>query len=136
MKAAVLASVGCAIALSTPSLAQNNPVVTAARDILPHSQESLVEAAEEMPQDKYSFKPTPQQMTFAHLVGHIAGSNNLLCSSLSGQPAPPKPPNTETKDELVNALKQSFQFKRPRQVGRFAVERPSQSLWRARGQQS
>jgi uncharacterized damage-inducible protein DinB len=99
-----------AFAVSTPAPAQNNPVITAVKDILPHSQENLVGAAEEMPQDKYGFKPTAQQMTFAHLIGHIAGSNNLLCASLSGQPSPPKPPETEQKDELVKAIKQSFDF--------------------------
>jgi len=31
----------------------------------------MIAAAEAMPTDKFSFKPTPDQITFAHLTLHI-----------------------------------------------------------------
>ena len=62
--------------------------------------------------DKFSFKPTPEQATFAHLTIHIAESNNLFCSKLSGVTAPdaPKLAETDSKDKLVAAVKSSFEF--------------------------
>ena len=49
-----------------------NPVTSVVKEILPRQQKNLIAAAEEMPADKYSYKPTPEQISFAHLVMHIA----------------------------------------------------------------
>jgi uncharacterized damage-inducible protein DinB len=90
--------------------ADKNPVVSAARKIFDRQSKNLSQAAEEMPAGDYSFKPTPQQITFAELMGHIAESNQFLCAKLSGAEPPkeqddaPKP----TKEALVAALKASF----------------------------
>lgn len=97
-------------------LAQMNapasPVSDALRASFTRSSKNMVAAAESMPADKYGYKPTPQQMSFAHLVMHIAGSNNLLCSKISGTPAPEEAKLSETdgKDKLVSALRASFDF--------------------------
>ena len=53
-----------------------------AKEILPRQQKNLVAAVEEMPADKFGYKPTEQQMTFGHLVLHIIESNNYLCSHI------------------------------------------------------
>jgi uncharacterized damage-inducible protein DinB len=72
---------------------------------------NMVGAAEAMPADKYNFKPTPEMNSFGHLVIHIAQSNNLLCSKISGTPAPDaKLAETDGKDKLVAGLKASFEF--------------------------
>ena len=75
-------------------------------------EKEIVGAADAMPADKYSFKPTSDQNTFAHLTIHIAESNNLFCSKLSGMAAPdgPKLAETDSKDKLVAAVKSSFDF--------------------------
>ena len=59
-----------------------NPVSTVLRDMLPRQQKKLIAAVDEMPAAKFSYKPTPGQMTFGHLVMHITESNNHLCSLL------------------------------------------------------
>jgi hypothetical protein len=89
-----------------------DPVVEAVKEIYGHQQKNLVAAAEEMPADKYGFKPTPEQITFGHLMMHIAGSNNFMCSTISGMPAPKSEElkETDSKDKLVAALKASFDF--------------------------
>jgi hypothetical protein len=72
-----------------------------------------VEAAEEMPADKYGFKPTPAQMSFGDVVAHlIREGNDYLCSAATGQKAPEraKVAGTDPKDKLVAGLKDSFQF--------------------------
>jgi len=47
--------------------AQQNkdPVSSVVKEILPHHEKNLVAAVEEMPADKFGYKPTPQQMSFA-----------------------------------------------------------------------
>src|ERR1700688_3798683 len=98
---------------ATAVLAQErNPVTSVAREILPRQQKNLVAAAEEMPADKFGYKPTEQQMTFGHLVLHIIGANNHLCSAIGDVPEVKAAPLKESddKDKLVAALKASFEF--------------------------
>jgi hypothetical protein len=59
-----------------------NPVSNAVRKILERQSQNIVAAAEEMPADKFSYKPTPTQMTFAALVEHTTGTNNFLCAQI------------------------------------------------------
>jgi hypothetical protein len=88
-----------------------NPVSTAVKNQLPRFSKNMVAAAEAMPADKYGFKPTPEMNSFAHLVMHIAQSNNGLCSKISGMAAPDaKMTDTDPKDKLVAALKASFDY--------------------------
>jgi hypothetical protein len=89
-----------------------NPVSDTVRQILARQSKSLVAAVEEMPADKFSFHPTPPQMTFAHLVVHMAGSNDFLCSKISDTAAPEtaKLNETDPKEKLVQALKSSFDY--------------------------
>ena len=65
-----------------------------------------------MPADKYTYKPTPDQWTFAKIVSHIAASNGAICGALSGNKAPDtvKVAETAPKAELVAAMKASFDF--------------------------
>lgn len=98
--------------LAQTSQTSKSPLSDAVRSSLERASKNVVAAAEEMPADKYSFHPTPAQMTFAHLVVHMAGSNNFLCSKISGTPPPTseKLSDTDSKDKLVSALKASFDF--------------------------
>ena len=96
------------------SFAQDkNPVTSVVKEILPRQQKNLVAAVEEMPAEKFAYKPTEQQMTFGHLVLHMVQSNNYLCSTIGGLPEvkaalPLK--ESDGKDKLVEALKASFDF--------------------------
>ncbi|HET7549854.1 MAG TPA: DinB family protein [Gemmatimonadaceae bacterium] len=94
------------------SAASSNPVSDALRTSLKRAEENLVAAAREMPAEKYSFSPTPAQMSFGKLVLHVAGANNFMCSTISGNEAPErsKLEPGDTKDKLVSALEQSFQY--------------------------
>ena len=100
-----------AAAQTTPAQTKN-PVSTALRDILPGRQKNTVAAVEAMPAEKFNYKPTADQMTFGHLVVHIAETNDLLCSKAAAVPAPKvdEVKETDSKDKLVAALKASFDF--------------------------
>ena len=101
-----------AAAAQTTSGPTNNPVSTALRDVLPGRQKNTVTAVEAMPAEKFNYKPTADQMTFGHLVLHIAETNDLLCSKAAAVPAPKvdEVKETDSKDKLVAALKASFDF--------------------------
>ena len=72
---------------------------------------NMVAAAESMPAEKYGFKPSPEMNSFGHLMMHIAQSNNTFCAKISGQTAPDvKMAETDPKDKLVAAIKDSFAF--------------------------
>jgi hypothetical protein len=93
-------------------VAAQSPVASAFRDNAAQVGKNLIEAAEEMPADKYSFRPTPAQMSFAMIVDHLAQGNDYLCGKVAGS-APPtraKIDTTAGKDALVARLKETFQF--------------------------
>ena len=72
---------------------------------------NMVAAAESMPAEKYGFKPSPEMNSFGHLAMHIAQTNNTFCAKISGQTAPDvKMSETDPKDKLVAAIKDSFAF--------------------------
>jgi uncharacterized damage-inducible protein DinB len=108
---ALLLLAASAAAQTTPAPTKD-PVSSALRDILPGRRKSTVAAAEAMPAEKFSYKPTADQTTFGHLVVHIAETNDLLCSKAAAVPAPKvdEVKETDSKDKLVAALKASFDF--------------------------
>ena len=98
---------------ATATLAQTkNPVSSALRDILPGRQKNIIAAVDEMPANKFDYKPTADQMTFGHLVTHIIESNNAFCSKAAAVPAPKvdEAKETDGKDKLAASLKTSFDF--------------------------
>ena len=108
---ALLLLAASAVAQTTPAPTKN-PVSSALRDILPGRQKNTIAAIEAMPADKFNYKPTPDQMTFGHLVAHMIEANNFLCSKAAAVPAPKveEVKETDFKDKLVSALKASFDF--------------------------
>lgn len=73
---------------------------------------AIVEAARAMPADKFGGAPTPDPMTFAELLLHVAQGNYLFCSRIGGTPEPALPPLAASapKPELVARVQASFDF--------------------------
>jgi uncharacterized damage-inducible protein DinB len=95
------------------ALAQTkNPVSSALQQMLPGRQKNTVAAVEAMPADKFSYKPSADQVTFGHLAAHIVESNNLFCSKAAAVPEPKveEAKESDGKDKLVAAVKASFDF--------------------------
>jgi hypothetical protein len=88
-----------------------NPVSEMLRQLLPRYAKNMIGAAQSMPADKYGYKPTPDQITFGHLVLHVAQSNVTLCSKIGTTP-PPQITATDAdgKDKLVAAIQTSFDY--------------------------
>ena len=65
-----------------------------------------------MPEENYSFKPTPEVRTFGQLVGHVADAQYSFCATASGDPNPMKAieKTKTTKADLVAALQEAVAY--------------------------
>ena len=72
----------------------------------------LIAMAEDFPEDKYDFKPTPAQRSFAEQLLHVAGANYFFTNPTMGQKPPaaedPKRDQYKTKADVVAFVKKSF----------------------------
>ncbi len=71
----------------------------------------LIAMAEDFPEDKYDFKPTPAQRSFAEQLLHAAGANYFFINPVKGVKPPsgdPKRSEYKTKAAVVEFVKQSF----------------------------
>jgi uncharacterized damage-inducible protein DinB len=72
----------------------------------------LIAMAEDFPEDKYDFKPTPAQRTFAEGLLHMAGANYFFTNPAMGLKPPPeedpKRDQYKTKADVVAFVKKSF----------------------------
>jgi uncharacterized damage-inducible protein DinB len=96
-----------------PSMAPPaNPITASERGLYANLSGSVVKAAEKMPEENYSFKPTPDVRSFGQLVGHEADANYNFCALAIGEPNPAK--NIEktktSKADLVAALKDAVAY--------------------------
>jgi len=62
-----------------------NPLVDENKVLYEGIRNNIIRAAEKMPEDKYSYKPTPEVRSFAQLIGHISDAQYLFCSPVKGE---------------------------------------------------
>ncbi|MBI3682283.1 MAG: DinB family protein [Acidobacteria bacterium] len=75
------------------------------------SREFTIAVAELMPEEKYAFRPNPEQMTFGGLMIHIASSQAVRFSQIGGvRPPAFRIHERMTKAEIIQVLRQSFDF--------------------------
>jgi uncharacterized damage-inducible protein DinB len=75
----------------------------------------IVQLAEAIPAEKYSWRPSEGVRTVAEVVGHVAGGNYFLMGMTGAQPPANAPRNLEqmtAKADLIRALQQSIEFTR------------------------
>src|SRR5438046_5246171 len=121
--AAATAAVPQSSASGTPS---TPPTIASAIDReISIVEKEVVEAAEAMPEDKFDFSPEKLNLsggdykgvrTFAEQLKHVAASNYLLWSPITGEKPPDTvndgkgPDNMKAKAEIIKYLKDSFTF--------------------------
>ena len=72
---------------------------------------NILKAADNMPAESYSYKPTPEVRTFARVVNHISEAQLRSCGAVNGTAAADLykvPPETADKAAVVAALHASF----------------------------
>lgn len=108
----LLALAGATLAIAGAARDPATPVSDAVRSTAERMEKNFIAAANDMPADKYGFKPTSAQMSFGEVIAHMAGGNDGLCSSIGGVPAPKRSElgASASKEKLVARLRETFQF--------------------------
>ncbi|MGE0443338.1 MAG: DinB family protein [Gemmatimonadales bacterium] len=112
-----------AAALVVPSLlaAQPpaDPITTAFKGRIAGMHRNLAQAFDSIPEAKFSYKPTPAQLSIGYIAQHVASDNYFFCSQFGSMKATPEQDNSGTPDSvraawpkarLVENLKASFAF--------------------------
>ena len=102
----------CAVFVSLPMSYGADPLVAGQKALYEGTKNNLMRSAEKMPEQYYSFKPTPDVRSFGELVGHLADYQYVFCSAAAGE----KPPVSgieeakHSKAHLIQALKEGFAY--------------------------
>ena len=89
-----------------PATPPANPITASEKGFYSFVSGAVVGAAQKMPEENYSFKPTPEVRSFGQLVGHVADASYMFCSQAIGETNPSKDiEKTKTsKADLVAAI--------------------------------
>jgi hypothetical protein len=93
-------------------LAQSNPLTQAVTTRYNSVKQFLIGSAQLMPEGDYTFKLSAAQRPFSEWIQHTAMGNYGFCSAIGGgaRPDTGKIHDATKKDDLVAALKQSFDY--------------------------
>ena len=120
-RAALLALVlPIGLAAQTPAAgSQANPITGVFRGRTMALQRNLAQAFDSIPGAKFSYKPTPAQLSIGYVAQHLANDNYFFCNQFGDMKATRPASHTSTpdsvkatwpKDSLVAQLKESFDF--------------------------
>ncbi len=102
-----------------PATPDPNPITSAFRGRTMALHRNLAQAFDSIPASKFSYRPTPAQLSIGYIAQHLANDNYLFCDRFgamkSARPAgdtatPDSVKATWPKDTLVTKLKESFKF--------------------------
>jgi hypothetical protein len=106
-------SLFCLLLLSTALPAQTTLTATATQRYFTSIRRNLEASADAMPAEKYSFRLTEGQMTFAEWLLHSAQRNFADCAVLKGETAPESEAQLavlKNKADVSKALRDSFAY--------------------------
>ncbi|MFL5553345.1 MAG: DinB family protein [Gemmatimonadaceae bacterium] len=96
-----------------------NPVTTAFRNRISAMHRNIAQAFDSIPESKFSYKPTPAQLSIGYIAAHIANDDYFFCNNFGAMKGTPAAEDTATADsvkatwpkaKLVTRLKESFAF--------------------------
>ena len=74
-------------------------------------KETMIKITNEMPADKYDFKPTPPQQSFGERTMHVAQVNARFLQAIAGKATPPTfDAKVTTKEASMKAMADSFDY--------------------------
>ena len=98
---------------------QTNPITASFRTRTLGLQRVVAMAFDSIPESKFSYKPTPAQLSIGYIAQHLASDNYLFCNNFGDMKATRAAADTATADSikatwpkamLVSKLKESFTF--------------------------
>ena len=100
--------------ISKVASASPDQAVGTARALWQQLSGYVTQAAEDMPEAKYGFKPTPDVRSFGELIAHVAGSQYMFCAAATGDSARAEDDIEKKKmtgkAELVAAMRASNEY--------------------------
>ena len=99
-----------ALAGAAAMYAQDNPFSADAKGQYTGIKNTLLRAADKMPDENYSFKTVPEVRTYGEMVTHVADIQFMLCGLANGEQKQMKAPDAKTKAAASAYLKSSFDY--------------------------
>jgi DinB superfamily len=102
-----------------PATLPANPVTTAFRARISALHRNIAQAFDSIPESKFSYKPTPAQLSIGFIAQHIANDDYFFCNNFGAMKGTRAAEDTATADsvkatwpkaKLVSRLKDSFAF--------------------------
>ncbi len=96
-----------------------NPITAAFTRSIGYESKNIQQAFDSIPESKFSYKPTPAQLTFGYIAQHVADDNYTFCDQFGDMKSnrsdkekntPDSVKATWPKETLVSQLKASFDF--------------------------
>jgi len=96
-----------------------NPITTAFRTRTLGLQRNVAQAFDSIPESKFSYKPTPAQLTIGYIAQHLASDNYFFCNNFGPMKPTLTAEDTATadsvkakwpKEKLVSKLKASLTY--------------------------
>ena len=88
----------------------SNPLTTTISIFRSNMQDKIMKSADEMPESKYSYRPTKDVRSFAEMLNHVADISYTLCSNVKGEANPATATAKGSKTEIMAYLKGSFDY--------------------------
>jgi len=97
---------------SASTQAAANPISTGTKLVYMHMKNTIMQAAEQMSEADYSFRPVATVRTFGQLVGHVADAQYEFCSGVvgDGKKGPDVEKTKTTKADLIQSLKDAYAY--------------------------
>ena len=95
--------------LPNPATAPN-PLTTTLSIFRSNMQDKIMKSADEMPESKYSYRPTKDVRSFAEILNHVADISYILCSNVKGEATPGTTAAKGSKAEIAAYLKGAFAY--------------------------
>ena len=114
----LVAPIGLA-AQQPPAALPANPVTAAFRTRISAMHRNIAQAFDSIPESKFSYKPTPAQLSIGYIAQHIASDDYFFCNNFGAMKGTRPAEDTATadsvkatwpKDKLVARLRDSFAF--------------------------
>ncbi len=89
-----------------------DPMIDALQDGNGYVRDMFMKAADQMSEEDYAFRPTPEVRSFGQLLAHVAGSNYFFCSTAISERAPVSDveETMTTREEILEVLSNSFDY--------------------------
>jgi hypothetical protein len=102
-----------------PAAPPANPITMSFKNRIAGQHRILAQAFDSIPEAKFSYKPTPAQLSIGMVAQHVANDNYFFCNNFGTMKGERPADETSTsdsvkatwpKDKLVSSLKASFAF--------------------------